>query len=103
MVTIDGTVVARSVEDPDDPRSFVREYPEGEVFAHVVGYNSFLVGSTGGVHVWMRLEIAERPVPPNWDGSDVFEDGESEDYLVEVTAPVPVEQGSWGQIKSVYR
>ena len=63
----------------------------------------FLVGSTGGVHVWMRLEIAERPVPPNWDGSDVFEDGESEDYLVEVTAPVPVEQGSWGQIKSVYR
>ena len=47
MVTIDGTVVARSVEDPDDPRSFVREYPEGEAFAHVVGYNSFLVGSTG--------------------------------------------------------
>jgi peptidoglycan glycosyltransferase len=47
MVTIDGTVVARSVEDPADPRSFVREYPEGEVFAHVVGYNSFLVGSAG--------------------------------------------------------
>jgi peptidoglycan glycosyltransferase len=47
MVTIDGTVVARSVEDPDDPRSFVREYPEGEAFAHMVGYSSFLVGSTG--------------------------------------------------------
>jgi peptidoglycan glycosyltransferase len=47
MVSIDGTVVARSVEDPEDPRSFVREYPEGEVFAHVVGYNSFLVGSSG--------------------------------------------------------
>ncbi|MGH8952448.1 MAG: penicillin-binding transpeptidase domain-containing protein [Acidimicrobiia bacterium] len=47
MVTIDGTVVARSVEDPEDPRSFVREYPEGEAFAHVVGYNSFLVGSSG--------------------------------------------------------
>jgi len=47
IVTIDGTVVARSVEDPEDPRSFVREYPEGEAFAHVVGYNSFLVGSSG--------------------------------------------------------
>ncbi|MGH8873153.1 MAG: peptidoglycan D,D-transpeptidase FtsI family protein [Acidimicrobiia bacterium] len=47
MVTTDGTVVARSVEDPEDPRSFIREYPEGEVFAHVVGYNSFLVGSSG--------------------------------------------------------
>jgi peptidoglycan glycosyltransferase len=47
IVTIDGTVVARSIEDPSDPRSFVREYPEGEAFAHVVGYNSFLVGSSG--------------------------------------------------------
>jgi peptidoglycan glycosyltransferase len=47
IVTIDGTVVARSAEDPNDPRSFVREYPEGEAFAHLVGYNSFLVGSTG--------------------------------------------------------
>jgi penicillin-binding protein A len=47
MVTIDGTVVAQSVPDPEDPRSFVRQYPEGEPFAHVVGYNSFLVGSSG--------------------------------------------------------
>jgi penicillin-binding protein A len=47
IVTADGIVVAKSVEDPDDPRSFTREYPEGEAFAHVVGYNSFLVGSSG--------------------------------------------------------
>jgi peptidoglycan glycosyltransferase len=47
IVTIDGTVLARSIEDPDDPRSFVRDYPEGEPFAHVVGYTSFLVGSSG--------------------------------------------------------
>lgn len=45
IVTVDGTVVARSVEDPDDPRSFVREYPEGEDFAHLVGYSSFLIGN----------------------------------------------------------
>jgi penicillin-binding protein A len=44
MVTIDGTVVARSIEDPNSPLSFVREYPEGEAFAHVVGFNSFTVG-----------------------------------------------------------
>jgi peptidoglycan glycosyltransferase len=47
MVTIDGTVVAQSVPDPDNPQSFIRQYPEGEAFAHVVGYNSFLVGSSG--------------------------------------------------------
>ncbi|MDP9143637.1 MAG: penicillin-binding protein 2, partial [Actinomycetota bacterium] len=47
IVSIDGTVVAQSVEDPEDPRSFIREYPEGQAFAHVVGYTSFLVGSSG--------------------------------------------------------
>ena len=47
IVTSDGTVVAQSIEDPGDPRSFVRVYPEGEAFAHTVGYSSFLVGSSG--------------------------------------------------------
>lgn len=47
IVAIDGTVLAQSVPNPEDERSFVRQYPEGEPFAHVVGYNSFLVGSSG--------------------------------------------------------
>ena len=45
IVTIDGTVVARSVEDPGS-RDYIRVYPEGEAFAHVVGYSSFLVGNS---------------------------------------------------------
>ncbi len=55
IVTIDGTVVAESVVDPLDPRSFVRTYPKGEAFAHIVGYNSFLLGDAG-------LESAYAPV-----------------------------------------
>ncbi len=47
IVTVDGTVVARSVEDPADPRSFIRQYPEGPAFAHLVGYSSFLIGNSG--------------------------------------------------------
>ena len=47
IVATDGTVLARSVQDPDDARSFVREYPEGEAFAHLVGYSSFLIGTSG--------------------------------------------------------
>ena len=47
IVTADGVVVAESVEDPDDPRSFVRQYPEGEPFAHLVGYSSIVVGDYG--------------------------------------------------------
>lgn len=46
IITTDGTVVARSVKDPDS-REFNREYPEGPAFAHAVGYSAFRVGETG--------------------------------------------------------
>ncbi|MGH8912030.1 MAG: peptidoglycan D,D-transpeptidase FtsI family protein [Acidimicrobiia bacterium] len=47
IVAADGTVLAESVPDAADPRRFVRTYPEGEPFAHVVGYTSRLVGDSG--------------------------------------------------------
>lgn len=45
IVASDGTVLAQSIPDPEDPRSFVRTYPEGSLFAHTVGYSSFLLGN----------------------------------------------------------
>lgn len=58
-----------------------------------IGYNGplsglqpppFLIGPNSG-HVWSRFTITERPVPTSeWDGSGMFEDGETEDYLLEV-------------------
>jgi penicillin-binding protein A len=47
IITADGIVVARSVADPDDPRLFSRDYPEGALYAHVVGYSTRLFGDTG--------------------------------------------------------
>ncbi len=47
IVAADGTVLAESVPNPDNPRRFDRTYPEGEIFAHVVGYTSRLVGDGG--------------------------------------------------------
>lgn len=47
IVTADGVVLARSVSDPDDPRRFTREYPEGADYATVVGYSSPVVGAAG--------------------------------------------------------
>jgi peptidoglycan glycosyltransferase len=47
IVTVDGTVVAQSVPEPGDERSFMREYPLGPSFAHLVGYSSFLIGNSG--------------------------------------------------------
>ncbi len=48
IVTADGVVVAQSIERPDreaDVR-FQRVYPTGDLFAHVVGYHTFGLGST---------------------------------------------------------
>lgn len=47
IVAADGTVLAESVPDAADPRRFTRTYPEGEAFAHVVGYTSRVVGDSG--------------------------------------------------------
>jgi peptidoglycan glycosyltransferase len=47
IVTSDGTVLAQSNPDPDDPQAYLRVYPEGPTFAHVVGYTSRLVGESG--------------------------------------------------------
>ncbi len=44
--TVDGTVVARSVPS-DGPFERQREYPEGELYAHVAGYLSFNLGAEG--------------------------------------------------------
>lgn len=42
----------------------------------------FMVGPNAG-HVWLRFSLTERPVgTADWDGSGVFEDGETEDYLL---------------------
>ncbi|MEM8708283.1 MAG: penicillin-binding protein 2 [Actinomycetota bacterium] len=46
IVTADGVLVARSVEH-DGAVDFRREYPEGDLYAHVVGYQSLNVAPTG--------------------------------------------------------
>jgi penicillin-binding protein A len=43
ILTSDGMVVARSVQ-VEGTRGFTRLYPDGPLYAHTVGYSSFLVG-----------------------------------------------------------
>ncbi len=49
IITADGEVVARSIPDEDDGDDFdlQREYPQGDLFAQIVGYQSFVFGNTG--------------------------------------------------------
>lgn len=46
----------------------------------------FTIGPNSG-YVWFRATITEGPVPVPWDGSGIFEDGETEDYLLRVDPP----------------
>lgn len=49
---------------------------------------SFTIGPNSG-YVWTRFSITEAPVSPGWDGSGVFDAGETEDYLLRVDAAAP--------------
>ena len=48
IVTADGVVVARStvIDDPESDVTYQREYPTGDLFAQIVGYSTFGLGST---------------------------------------------------------
>ena len=47
IVSADGVVLARSDPDPETTGAYLRVYPEGAPFAHVVGYSSLLFGQQG--------------------------------------------------------
>ncbi|RMH67833.1 MAG: penicillin-binding protein 2 [Actinomyces sp.] len=47
IVTADGVVAARSVPAPNTGGEFRREYPTGDLYAHLTGYQSLTVGAVG--------------------------------------------------------
>jgi len=48
ILAIDGTVMAQSVPSPEGSDfTYQRQYPLGDLFAHVTGYYTFAFGSTG--------------------------------------------------------
>ena len=67
-----------------------------------LGPPGFVIGPNDRF-IWTRFSVTERPVGPNWDGSGLFEDGETEDYLLEVHYPSAAQDMTWGSVKSSYR
>ncbi|MEE9473902.1 MAG: penicillin-binding protein 2 [Acidimicrobiia bacterium] len=47
IISREGIVLAESVNDPDSAQSFLRLYPEDDLYAHVVGYSSLLFADSG--------------------------------------------------------
>jgi len=52
----------------------------------ILGPPGFIIGPNPG-YVWSRFSITEVPVSatPEWNGEGVFEDGETEDYLLKIS------------------
>ena len=75
VTTADGVVVARSV--PSDGRfELQREFPEGALFAHITGYFSFTLGSSGVERVY-NDELAGRTIDLSFQNlGDLFVDRE---------------------------
>ncbi len=55
----------------------------------------FLVGPNPG-YVWARFSVTESPVAVGWDGSGIFDFGESEDYLFKVIEEIIPELYDFG-------
>jgi len=67
----------------------------------LLGPPSFVIGPNPG-YVWSRFTITEVPLGAGWFGEGAFEDGETEDYLLEViidtiTVDIPLHTG-WNLI-----
>lgn len=71
--TIDGAVVARSVE-VDTPLQRQREYPEADLFAQVSGFFSLHYGSTGVEQVYDEELAGQTPELELESLSDLFVD-----------------------------
>jgi hypothetical protein len=68
---------------------------------------AFLVGPRPGPG-WMRVTICDEPVHDDfpWNGSvitTILQNGETEDYPVDIEIQTPTLPGSWGKVKAIYR
>jgi peptidoglycan glycosyltransferase len=73
VTTADGVVIARSVRS-DDRFIYQREYPEAELYAHISGFYSFTLGSSGVEKVY-NDELAGRTLDLSLQElSDLFVD-----------------------------
>jgi len=60
IVTSDQVLLAVSTPSPDDPKLYERTYPQGDLYAHTVGYTSVLFGTRGLESVWSNELVSDR-------------------------------------------
>ncbi len=74
IITADGVVIAQSVPVTDeiDEYKYQREYPEGDLFAHVTGYYTLNYGSTQLERVYSDVLAGKTPAQQLAGAGDIF-------------------------------
>ncbi|NCC73926.1 MAG: hypothetical protein EOM06_11065, partial [Sphingobacteriia bacterium] len=84
---------ASSCQPPVNPNDYVPEHavqnlliPAGFVgpVSQLSPPNAFQIGPNTG-YVWARFSLTDQQVALEWDGAGVYETGETEDYLIEIS------------------
>ena len=60
IVSSDQVLLAVSTPSPDDPKLYERTYPQGDLYAHTVGYTSVLFGTRGLESAWSDVLVSDR-------------------------------------------
>lgn len=72
VLSSDGVVLARTIATPDAPYERLRQYPEADLFAHVVGYLSLEFGAEGVERAYNELLAGQTPEQQYAELSDLF-------------------------------
>ncbi|MGI9615401.1 MAG: peptidoglycan D,D-transpeptidase FtsI family protein [Acidimicrobiales bacterium] len=72
--TSDGVVIARSDLAADGPFRYQREYPEGELYAHTVGFVSFTTGAEGVERVYNDEILGDTPAQQLSDLTSILDE-----------------------------
>jgi peptidoglycan glycosyltransferase len=96
IVTADGTIVAQSIPTKDELKR-QRKYPLGPLFAHVVGYQSIVYGTTG-VERTYNDSLVGRDVNFNLSNIDRLFRGEDRVGTVELTLDRRAQQTAHDQL-----
>lgn len=86
--TIDGVVLARSVESPDEFKR-QRQYPEGALFAPITGYLSFTYGADGAERAFNKDLVGGTLVGGDRSLKNLFDSGQkTADVTLTINAAV---------------
>jgi peptidoglycan glycosyltransferase len=98
----DGTVLAKSIQtipNPSYPFHYIRQYPQGSLYAGITGYDSPLYYGTSGIEEQYNAELsAHKPAPQNLSQLLFRESPPTTTDSVTLTVEPALQQEAWNAL-----